>query len=141
MITPTRLILPLLFLLALCGCQQEKPLISNPDRLKDIEKMLRAQRELTSNAMKPIWTIFEKPATKEEDQAMKFLFAYMPLSDLADYSSEFIQANIRKSLLTRKEMAWGNQIPEEEFLHFVLPLRVNNENMDYFRLVYYVVIK
>ena len=141
MITPTRLILPLLFLLVFCSCQQEKPLISNPDRLKDMEKMLKAQRDLTSNALKPIWTILENPVTKEEDQAMKFLFAYMPLSDLADYSSEFMQANVRKSLLTRKEMAWGSQIPEEEFLHFVLPLRVNNENLDSFRLVYYEEIK
>lgn len=136
-----RNIVLLLFALILSGCQQEKTLISNPDRLKDIEKMLKAQRELTSNAMKPIWSILEKPVTKEEDQAMKFLFAYMPLSDLADYSSEFMQANVRKSLLTRKEMAWGSQIPEEEFLHFVLPLRVNNENLDSFRLVYYEEIK
>ena len=138
---PARIFLPMLFLLIFCGCQQEKPLISNPDRLQDMEKMLKAQRELTSNALKPIWTILDKPATKEEDQAMKFLFAYMPLSDLADYSPEFMQANVRKSLLTRKEMSWCSQIPEEEFLHFVLPLRVNNENLDSFRLVYYQEIK
>lgn len=135
------LILPLLFLLTLSGCQQEKQLIKDPARLQDMEKMLKAQRELTSNALKPIWTILDQPASKEEDQAMRFLFAYMPLSDLADYSSEFMQANVRKSLLTRKEMVWGSTIPEEEFLHFVLPLRVNNENLDSFRLVYYDEIK
>jgi len=140
-IVPIRFILPLVFILILSGCQQEKPLISNSDRLKDMEKLLKAQRELTSNAMKPIWTILDKPASKEEDQAMKFLFAYMPLSDLADYSPEFMQATVRMSLLTRKEMAWGSQIPEEEFLHFVLPVRVNNENLDSFRLVYYEEIK
>lgn len=32
-------------------------------------------------------------------------------------------------------------IPEEEFLHFVLPLRVNNENLDNFREVMYPEIK
>jgi transglutaminase-like putative cysteine protease len=34
-------------------------------------------------------------------------------------------------------MPWGASIPEEEFLHFVLPLRVNNENLDNFREVMY----
>ena len=131
----------LLFVLIFSGCQQEKPLISNPDRLQDMEKMLKVQRALASNTLKPIWNILEKSAIKEEEQAMKFLYAYMPLSDFADYSPEFMQAMVRKSLLTRKEMVWGSQIPEEEFLHFVLPPRVNNENLDSFRLVYYEEIK
>ncbi len=130
------ILLPILF-----GCSHEKPLISNPARLNDLEKMLKVQKELTVNAQIPIWGILEKAASKNEEQALKFLYAYMPLSDLADYTPEFMQANVRKSLLTRKEMAWGEKIPEDEFLHFVLPPRVNNENLDSFRLVYYDEIK
>jgi len=125
-------LLPLLF-----GCSHEKPLISNPARLNDIEKMLKVQKELTTNAQIPIWGILEKTTSKNEAQALKFLYAYMPLSDLADYTPEFMLANVRQSLLTRKEMPWGYTIPEDEFLHFVLPPRVNNENLDSFRLVYY----
>jgi transglutaminase-like putative cysteine protease len=130
------ILLPILF-----GCSYEKPLISNPARINDIEKMLKVQKELTANSQIPIWSILEKASSKNEAQALKFLYAYMPLSDLADYSPEFMLANIRQSLLTRKEMAWGNTIPEDEFLHFVLPPRVNNENLDSFRLVYYDEIK
>jgi hypothetical protein len=131
------------FLLAwlLTGCLDEKPLIVDAHRLNDIERMLMVQKELTANSLKPIWQILDQPASKNEVQALKFLYAYMPLSDLADYSPEFMQANVRKSLLARQEMAWGSSIPEEEFLHFVLPLRVNNENLDSFRLVYYAEIK
>src|SRR5512133_1256593 len=33
-------------------------------------------------------------------------------------------------------MTWGATVPYEIFLHFVLPQRVNNENLDSFRLVY-----
>ncbi len=131
----------LLCLWILAGCRNEKPLISNSDRRNDIEKMLKIQKELTANSLKPIWTILDKPASGNEEQALKFLFAYMPLSDLADYPADFMLANVRQSLLTRKEMEWGNRIPEEEFLHFVLPIRVNNENPDSFRLVYYEEIK
>jgi hypothetical protein len=61
----------------------------------------------------------------------------MPLSDLADYQPEFFLKNVQYSLKARAEMPWGKTIPEEEFLHFVLPLRVNNENLDNFREVMY----
>ena len=103
--------------------------------------MLAVQKELSSNSLKPIWTIFANTTSKNEQQALGFLFAYMPLSDLADYTPEFMLANVRQSLLARQEMTWGSKIPEEEFLHFVLPLRVNNENLDSFRLVYNEEIK
>jgi hypothetical protein len=58
------------------------------------------------------------------------------LSDLADYPSFFL-ANVKQSLKARKEMPWSERIPEDVYLHFVLPLRVNNENLDSFRLVMY----
>ena len=136
-----KLLVLLLLTRLLVGCDREKPLITNPGRLNDIEKMLKVQKELTANSRLPIWTILDHPETPAEEQALRFLFAYLPLSDLADYSPEFLRANVRQSLLARKEMAWGKIIPEEEFLHFVLPQRVNNENLDSFRLSYYEEIK
>ncbi|MCX6219930.1 MAG: transglutaminase domain-containing protein [Bacteroidia bacterium] len=131
------------FLLAwlLTGCRDEKPLIVDARRSNDIERMLKVQKELTAHATKPIWQILDQPVSKNEELALKFLYAYMPLSDLADYSPEFMLANVRQSLIARKEMTWGSTVPEEEFLHFVLPIRVNNENLDSFRLVYYAEIK
>jgi hypothetical protein len=136
-----KIIFLLLISWILAGCSYNQPLITNSDRLKDIENMLKVQKALTSHALKPIWTLFDKPATPTEELAMKFMYAYMPLSDFADYSPEFIQANVRMSLIARQEMSWGKRIPEEEFLHFVLPMRVNNENLDSFRIVYYAELK
>jgi hypothetical protein len=54
----------------------------------------------------------------------------MPLNDLADYSVDFFVSNINVTLLTRKEFPWGKAVPEDIFLHYVLPVRVNNENLD-----------
>lgn len=136
-----KLIPLLLFAWLLTGCQQEKPLINDPARLSDIERMLKIQKELTANSKIPIWTVLDKTKPGEEEQALRFMYAYMPLSDLADYPMDFIRANVRKSLMARNETTWGKQIPEEVFLHFVLPLRVNNENLDSFRLVYYDELK
>jgi len=121
----------------LASCAKRQELIQNPDRLADIQRMLSVQKELTSKSQVPIWTIFDQKLSSEEKQALEFVYAYMPLSDLADYQPEFFLKNVQFSLKARAEMPWGKTIPEEEFLHFVLPLRVNNENLDNFREVMY----
>lgn len=128
-------------LLAVFSCTNKQELIQNKERLDDIQHMLTVQKELTSKSLVPIWDVFNQSLTPQEKQAMEFLYAYMPLSDLADYQPEFFLKNVRLSLQARQEMPWGESIPEEEFLHFVLPLRVNNENLDNFREVMYPEIK
>ena len=58
----------------------------------------------------------------------------MPLPDRVMYSEEWWGKNVEKTLEVRRRMGWD--VPEREFRHFVLPLRVNNETLDDFRLVY-----
>ena len=130
-----------LILTLFISCTPKESLIQSPERLADIQRMLTVQKELTSKSLLPVWDIFKQQLPESEKQALEFLYAYMPLSDLADYNSEFFLKNVQLSLLARREMSWGKTIPEEEFLHFVLPLRVNNENMDNFREVMYPEIK
>lgn len=72
---------------------------------------------------------------------LSFLYASMPLPDSVDYPREYWLQNIETSLEARQEMAWGQQIPEREFRHFVLPVRVNNENLDDSRQVFYEELK
>ena len=63
-----------------------------------------------------------------------FLYGSMPLPDREMYSQAWWEENVEKTLEVRKRMGWD--VPEREFRHFVLPLRVNNETLDDFRLVY-----
>ena len=72
--------------------------------------------------------------TTEEKEALQFLYAYMPLADFTDYTTEYYLSNVRSSLDTRDEMGWN--VPEREFRHFVLPIRVNNEDLDSSRVVF-----
>ncbi len=130
------LVIGLSFLLAL-GCRDQNRLIRSPDRLADITRMLEVQKRITAGSQVPIWDILDGHLSRNEEQAMEFLYAYMPLSDLADYPPSFFLANVQQSLRARKEMPWSERIPEDIYLHFVLPLRVNNENLDSFRLVMY----
>ncbi len=81
-----------------------------------------------------LFDIFSQSMSSDERRAMQFLYAYMPAGDIADYSGNFFLSQVRATLNIRKQMAW--QIPDDIFNHFVLPIRVNNENLDTARLVF-----
>jgi len=132
----------LLVLLIITGSfSVESQLIKNPAMLANMQKQLAVQKELAKARSKRLFGPFVPAIAADEQQAMNFIYAYMPLSDLADYERQFFLDNIRMSLKARLEMTWGKEIPEDVFLHFVLPLRVNNENLDSFRILMYDEIK
>ena len=79
--------------------------------------------------------------SRAEREAMEFLYAYMPLSDLADYEPQFFLQQVRYAFRAREEMPWGKDVPEDVFRHFVLVYRVNNENLDTARMVFYRELK
>lgn len=83
----------------------------------------------------------QKQLKPEVLRAIKFLYAYMPWPDVADYSFDYHLEQVEYALKAREEMPWGKSVPEREWLHFVLPVRVNNENLDDFRTVCYEELK
>ena len=88
-----------------------------------------------------LYSVFNEKLTQEEREALTFLYAYMPLGDIACYDGEFFLRNVQTALKTREEMPWGKTIPDREFRHFVLPVRVNNENLDSARWIFYEELK
>ena len=75
------------------------------------------------------------------DDYLDFLYKYMSLPDRADYPRAFYVNNVQLTLEARNEMPWGSIVPEREFRHFVLPVRVNNEHLDNCREVFYHELK
>ena len=73
----------------------------------------------------------------EKTDYVAFLYSYMPLSDSVDYSREYWERQVAMSELARREMTWGKLVPETEWRHFVVPVRVNNEALDEARSVIY----
>ncbi len=120
----------------LTGCINNH-LITDINYRNRLKKDYETKRLLAHNRDSQLFTVFNTALSDKETEAMQFLFAYMPLSDLADYTGDFFFANARLALRTRNEAEWGSNIPFELFLHYVLPPRVNNENLDSFRIVYY----
>lgn len=77
----------------------------------------------------------------ERREAMEFLYAYMPYSDLANYEPEFFLKQVNYAFRAREEFPWGESVPEDVFRHFVLVTRVNDENLDSAREVFFNELK
>ena len=71
-----------------------------------------------------------------EREALEFLYAYMPLGDIVNREPSFYLDQYRMTCKAMEEMPWGKRVPEREMRHFVLPVRVNNENIDSARYVF-----
>lgn len=90
---------------------------------------------------KKFYNTKKEKLTADEQEALKFLYAYMPLADVTDYPTSFYADNVRLSFKARNEMSWGKNVPELLFRHFVLPIRVNNEPLDASRAYFYKELK
>jgi hypothetical protein len=112
-------------------------LINNKEYRSKVESSFKEREQLAHHRKDKLFNVFGSGLSLQQEEALKFLFAYMPLSDLADYDGEFFLANANIALTTRKESAWGKSIPEDIFLHYVLPFRIQWENLDSFRIAYY----
>lgn len=55
---------------------------------------------------------YSKPLSDYEREALEFLYAYMPLADIADYSGEFHLMNVRASRQAADEMPWESVFPK-----------------------------
>ncbi len=119
------------------GVSTQAQLIKDNKTIADMQLMFLKQEQLAAGRSQQLFEVFKSPLTSDEKQALKYLYAYMPLSDLADYNGDFFLQQVKSVLKARSEMTWGPAIPEDVFLHFVLPVRVNNENPDQFRVVMY----
>ena len=122
----------MLSLLVLSSCDVHH-LISDPDYRQQMEKDLQARLDGPGD-LGQFYQVDDLIITTEEKEALQFLYAYMPLADFTDYTTEYYLSNVRSSLDTRDEMGWN--VPEREFRHFVLPIRVNNEDLDSSRVVF-----
>lgn len=84
----------------------------------------------------------KRKLTDGQRDALKMLYAYMPLPDMTDRSVDYyLEYVVDPALRARSEMPWGNKVSDTLFRHFVLPVRVNNEALDRHRPQFYEELK
>ena len=98
-------------------------------------------KERVKTVGKTFYNTQKENLTADEQEALKFLYAYMLLADVTDYPTSFFADNVRMAFKAREEMPWGKNVPELLFRHFVVPIRVNNEALDNARSVFYNELK
>ena len=132
-----RIISFLVVFLCLATCREERHFITDTAYRRTVEEDFEHKKQLLSGSQEDLFLIFNQPLTLEEREALEFIYAYAPLTDLATYGGDFLLKNVRQSLKVRAEMPWGKEIPEAIFRHFVLPVRGHNEGLDSSRFVFY----
>lgn len=130
---PNNLILAGIILIGSLASCNSRHFITDPQERQVVEQDFANKQQLFPH----IQLNSDGKLTPEEEEACKFLYAYMPIGDVTDYDLSFWLNNIRYTLRARAEMPWGKTVPEREFRHFVMPVRVNNENLDHSRQVFY----
>jgi hypothetical protein len=91
---------------------------------KELETLAEGRKE-------ELFGIFDS-CTEEELLCLKFLYSNMPLSDLTNYDGSLFLKHVRHCLRVKSITPWGIKMDTEAFINFVLPLRVNNENLDFY---------
>ena len=126
-------------LLVWTSCNNQQHFITDAAYRAEVENDFQAKQAALPNG--DLFAVFNDQMTPEEREALTFIYAYMPIGDITDYSGDFYLKNIRSSFQARNEMPWGDSIPEDIFHHFVLPVRINNENLDESRMVFFDELK
>lgn len=133
-----------------CNIMRETDTIMYSDKTK-IMKILKELKLLVLFALVPILscTVTEKDyryckeiqenpnLSKQEKEALDFIYRYSPLEDITEYGPDFWIANVKQTFKVKDSTLWGNTIPDNIFRHYVLPVRVNNEAIDSARIVFW----
>ena len=120
--------------LVACNGGREKHFMTDKAYREAVHADFEARMAANDSALARVVEIPADALTSAEREALEFLYAYMPLADVTDYPESYYLDQVRATFRIREEMGW--KVPEREFRHFVLPIRVNNENLDTARVAF-----
>lgn len=115
--------------------------ISEPKILEAVEQKLEKRKLQFPHMNFNFQVRFNQKLELRELEALKFLYAYMSLNDLVDKNTEYYLKQIRVAFEAQQTFSWGKTVPEDLFRHFVLPPRVNNEDLDTARILFFNELK
>lgn len=130
-------LLLILSLFLLFACNQQEHFLKDKAYRKQVSEKFEKRKSIMQNRKAELLSVFNEELSLKEKEAMMFLYAFMPLNDLMDYDAEFHLKQVRYAFKAREAFPWGKEITDADFRHFVLPYRVNNENLDTARMVFF----
>ena len=127
--TKLYLLAALAITLALAACNRDPHFLTDRQYRQQVHQDFLQRQTLAQGRAEALFDGMDT-LCRTEREALEFLYAYMPYSDLADYDQAFYLQQVRTAFAARDTFSWGRQVPEDIFRHFVLVYRVNNENLD-----------
>ncbi|MBP9991596.1 MAG: transglutaminase domain-containing protein [Bacteroidales bacterium] len=127
-------------LLLLVGCNRNPHFITDKQYRNQVHADFVARQDLAQGRAEALFAGMDTLCLRDRE-ALEFLYAYMPYSDLADYDGAFFLKQVQYAFAARDTFSWGEEIPEDIFRHFVLVYRVNNENLDTARMLMFRELK
>lgn len=127
-------------LFVLTACTGESHFISDKAYFEQVQKDLEQKQQLLPNG--DFFEVLNREnLTTYEKEALSFLYAYLPQSDIVDKTGDYFLENVRLTKQAVEEMPWGKDLDESLIRFFVLPIRVNNEPLDDSRKVFFEELK
>jgi hypothetical protein len=128
--------------LALVSCEKEKHFLEEETYRKQVQEQFKKRKVEVRRRNSALFSVFENDGLSvAQREALEFLYACMPLCDLADYTGEFFLRQVDAAFRAREYFPWGKTIPDDIFRHFVLVYRVNNEYLDTARTAFFEELK
>ncbi|QZT36839.1 transglutaminase domain-containing protein [Halosquirtibacter xylanolyticus] len=125
-----------------CSNVPESSFITDKAYRAKVEKQFKSRMPILEKRHDELLSVFDSDTiTVDEKEALKFIYAYMPLNDMADYNGDFLYKNVHLAFMIRDFFPWGKNVSEENFRHYVVPFRNNNENLDNHREVFFHELK
>lgn len=108
--------------------------------LKEIESAFQIQMERVKNKRQEVEECLAS-CSQDEAEALKCLYASMPVSDAADYPASLYLGYARHGVFLWEKGPFAGKIPEKIFAGYVLSHRVNNEDLTDCRNFFYEKLK
>ena len=125
-------------LLAAAACHNNAHFLKDSGYREQVHRQFLKRQGEAAGRHDALFAVFGKAdLTVQQREALEFLYAYMPLCDLADGDGDFFLKQVNAAFAARSYFGWGQAIPDDIFRHFVLVYRVNNENLDTARSVFF----
>ncbi|MDR1763326.1 MAG: transglutaminase-like domain-containing protein [Dysgonamonadaceae bacterium] len=131
----------LIFAFLAVSCSEKHFLKDENYRSKVIAQFEKRKAEAAGRGEALFSVLDNERLTLEQKEALQFLYAYMPLCDLADYDGGFFLNQVDAAFRARNFFKWGKTVPDDIFRHFVLVYRINNEYLDTARTAFFDELK
>ncbi len=110
-------------------------IVFTSEQKQRIDADYKISEELVVGRKHEILDDIKRCVNETEEYCYKFLIAYLPFTDLTNWTGELFYNHVHTCLENLAKVPWADSIDTETFLNFVLMMRVNNENLEHYNAI------